>query len=80
MITVDTEHLPADIKAVPAYGTVEAIVKLAALSGCDSIETVYGNSYPAVHGHSSQLSFREHPYLGTTCVYEQFPRVSTYQK
>jgi hypothetical protein len=77
MIEVDTEHLPADVRAVPALGTIEAIVKLAAISGCDSIK-MSGN-YPIVQGHSSQLSFREHPYLGLTCVYQQFPRCPTYQ-
>jgi hypothetical protein len=74
----DTEHLPGDINAVPALGTIEAIVKLAAVSGCDSIKMV--NGYPHVHGYSSQLSFREHPYLGTVCVYQQFPRAMTYRK
>jgi hypothetical protein len=75
----DTEHLPVDVSAVPALGTVEAIVKLAAISGCDSVEISASNGYPVVHGYSSQLSFREHPHLGTICVYQQFPRAPTYR-
>jgi hypothetical protein len=74
----DTEHIPPDIYAVPAFGTIETLVKLAALAGCDVIEMV--NGLPLARGLSSQLGFREHPLLGTICVYQQFPPTSTYRR
>ena len=65
-----TDYLPSDVQAAPARATIRAIVELAILSGCDSVTIV--KDLPLARGRGSQLSFRDHPYLGTSAVYDQF--------
>lgn len=78
LIRCDTDCLPSDLQAAPALGTIEAVVKLAADAGCDSIEIVQG--LPLGRGHNVQLTFRDHPYLGLVAVFERFPLTGTYCK
>ena len=66
-----TDYLPADVLAAPARGSVRAIVELAALAGCDSVQLV--GDFPLVSGPGTQLSFREHPSLGRIAVFDQVP-------
>lgn len=66
-----TDYLPADVLAAPARGSVRAIVELAALAGCDSVQT--DGNYPLITGHGTQLSFRGHPSLGPVAVFDQVP-------
>ena len=70
LIYCQTDYLPSDVQAAPARASIRAIVELAALSGCDSIETV--KELPLARGIGLQLSFRDHPYLGLVAVYDQF--------
>ena len=70
LIYCQTDYLPSDVQAAPARASIRAIVELAALSGCDSIETV--KELPLARGLGLQLSFRDHPYLGLVAVYDQF--------
>ena len=65
-----TDYLPSDVQAAPARASIRAVVELAALSGCDSIQMV--ENFPLARGLSLQLSFRDHPYLGLVAVYDQF--------
>lgn len=65
-----TDYLPADVLAAPARASVGAIVQLAVLGGCDSVEIV--SDFPLVKGRGAQLSFREHPYLGCIAVFDQY--------
>ena len=69
-----TDYLPSDIQAAPAFATIEAIVNLACFAGCDTIEMV--NSFPRCSGPSSQLEVRVHPQLGTIASYDQFPSIT----
>ena len=65
-----TDYLPSDVQAAPARVSIRAVVELAVLSGCDSVKVV--NDLPLARGCGSQLSFRDHPYLGISAVYDQF--------
>ena len=70
-IPCQTHNLPSDIQAVPARATMRAIVELAVLGGCGSLNLdVQGN--PVAMGHGSQLSFRDHLSLGPIAVFDQF--------
>ena len=65
-----TDYLPSDVQAAPARASIRAVVELALLSGCDSVTVT--KDLPLVTGRGSQLSFRDHPYLGISAVYDQF--------
>ena len=65
-----TDYLPSDAQAAPACASVQAVIELAVLAGCDTLRFIHGR--PAAKGPASQLSFRDHPYLGLTAVYEQY--------
>jgi hypothetical protein len=70
MTRCQTDYLPSDVQAAPARASIRAIVELAVLSGCDSVKLV--KNLPIARGNGSQLSFREHPFLGTVAVFDQF--------
>ena len=74
----DTDYLPDDIRAPPAFGTIESIVLTAVFTDCDSLQLVKG--YPRARGNASQLTFRDHPVLGTVAEFSQFPLESTYPR
>ena len=65
-----TDYLPSDVHATPARATIRAVVEMAALSGCDSVQLV--NDLPLARGRGSQLSFRDHPFLGLVAAYDQY--------
>lgn len=65
-----TDYLPSDVQAAPARASIRAVVELAVLSGCDSVKLV--KDLPLARGKGSQLSFRDHPYLGLAAVFDQF--------
>ena len=67
-----TDYVPSDIQAAPAFATIEVIVNLAAFAGCKTIEMV--NDFPRCSGPASQLEIRTHPQLGTVAAYDQFPQ------
>ncbi|KAL9083781.1 MAG: hypothetical protein Q9165_008391, partial [Trypethelium subeluteriae] len=73
LIFCDTEYIPGDILAAPATGSVETIVTLAALAGCDEISFPENSVYPLARGPNLQLTFREHPQLGAIAVFQMFP-------
>lgn len=65
-----TDYLPSDIQAAPARATIQAVVELAVLTSCDSVTLI--RDLPLARGHGSQLSFRDHPYLGIVAVFDQY--------
>lgn len=65
-----TDYLPSDVQAAPARASIRAVVELAVLSGCDTVTVA--KDLPLARGRGSQLSFRDHPYLGISAVYDQF--------
>ena len=70
MTRCQTDYLPSDIQAAPARATIRAVVELAVLTSCDSVELV--KELPLARGPASQLSFRSHPYLGLVAVFDQY--------
>ena len=77
LVSCNTDYLPSDVQAAPAVGTIETIVTLAALAGCDDIEMV--DKYPVARGNNMQLSFIDHPSLGLVASFKLFPGLSTYR-
>jgi hypothetical protein len=71
------DYLPSDVQAVPAYGDVETICTLALLAGGRTISL--DGKYPRVTGPGLQLSFRDHPSLGTVAVFENYVKSSSYR-
>lgn len=49
LVSCNTDYLPSDVQAAPAVGTIETIVTLAALAGCDDIAVV--DKYPVARGN-----------------------------
>lgn len=80
LVHCDTEYFPDDIKAVPAMGTIETIVTIAAPSGCDTISLLSESKYPTVRGPNSQLVFRDHPQLGLIANFQRFPGPRTFHQ
>jgi len=68
--TLPNRFFPSDVQAAPARASIRAIVELAVLSGCDSVKLV--KDLPLARGNGSQLSFREHPFLGTVAAFDQY--------
>jgi hypothetical protein len=71
-----TDYLPSDIQAAPAVGTIETIVTLAAIAGCDSVDVIDG--FPVARSGNIQLSFREHPSFGPVANFQVFPGPKAY--
>ncbi|KAK7757651.1 hypothetical protein SLS62_000027 [Diatrype stigma] len=68
------DYLPSDLQAVPAYSEVGCAVALAAASGISSLKTDELSPYPLIIGNNFQLSFREHPLLGSVGVFSRYGR------
>ncbi|KAG4436892.1 hypothetical protein IFR05_007618 [Cadophora sp. M221] len=77
LVSCNTDYLPSDVQAAPAVGTIETIVTLAALAGCDDVEMV--DKYPVARGNNMQLSFIDHPSLGLVAAFKIFPGLSSYK-
>jgi hypothetical protein len=65
-----TDYLPADIQAAPAYATVESLVIMALLAGCDNIQPAEG--FLRATGSNVQLDFRPHANLGMVAAYQHY--------
>lgn len=76
-ILCETNYLPGDVAAAVAAGTIQSIITIAAFVGCDEIDQ--SNLLPEARGNNIQLSFREHPLLGTVAVAQEFPMRDTYR-
>lgn len=72
VLDCDVDYGPSDLSAAPAMGSVQAIVILAVWAGCDRL-TLDDNGYPVATGSFMQLSFRNHPQLGWSAVFDRFP-------
>jgi hypothetical protein len=77
-VEVDTDHLPSDVRAAPAWTTVRTAVLMAAVAGCESITTLPDSIYPTARGNYAKLRFREHPDLGTIAVFDQLQKTRGY--
>lgn len=75
-VSIDTDYPPSDLQAAPALGTIRAVVELVALADCDRIERV--DDYLMLRGANMQLSFRNHPALGTVAVCQSLLGIGTY--
>jgi len=75
-----TDNLPTDISAAPAAGSVSFLAHLAAISddGC-TIERLPKSRFVTVVGESSQLTFRDHPVLGSVALYETYRESPKYR-
>jgi hypothetical protein len=77
-VEIDTDHLPSDILAAPAWITVRMAVIMAALAGCDNVTMSEYSPYPIVSGKNAQLRFREHPDLGSIAVFDLLRKKRVY--
>ena len=66
-----TDYLPADIQAAPAIGTIETLITLAVVAGCETVDLIDG--FPVARSEYMQLSFREHPSLGPVAMVQKLP-------
>lgn len=80
LLDCDIDYGPSDLTAAPTIGTVECIVQLAAFAGCDSIRSDPDTGYVVAQGKNMQLSFRNHPQLGWTAIFQRFPGPSIYTR
>ncbi|KIX04728.1 uncharacterized protein Z518_05598 [Rhinocladiella mackenziei CBS 650.93] len=75
-----TDNLPTDISAAPAAGSVSFLAHLAAVADDDCIiERRPGSRFVTVIGKSSQLTFRDHPVLGSVAMYETYRESPKYR-
>jgi hypothetical protein len=65
-----TDYLPADIQAAPAYASVESLVIMALLAGCNKIQPAEG--FLRATGPNLQLDFRSHATLGIVAAYQHY--------
>ena len=65
-----TDYLPTDIQAAPAYASVESLVIMALLAGCDNIQPAEG--FLRATGPNVQLDFRSHATLGIVATYQHY--------
>lgn len=65
-----TDYLPADVQAAPAYSSVESLVIMALLAGCEKIQPAEG--FLRATGPYLQLEFRSHATLGIVAVYQHY--------
>lgn len=66
------DHLPQELSAAPAFGTVSMIATLAVIlskGNCDIVSDPE-SSYPMVQGVAFQLRIRTHPVLRAVAVFE----------
>lgn len=73
LMDCDVDYAPSDLTAAPATGSVETIVMLAVLAGCNFVGIDASSAYPIARGANMQLSFREHPQLGWTATFQKYP-------
>jgi hypothetical protein len=65
-----TDYLPTDVQAAPAYASVESLVIMALLAGCEKIQPAEG--FLRATGPNLQLEFRSHATLGIVAVYQHY--------
>ena len=66
----ETDYLPDDVQAAPAYATINDVVLLAMLAGCHILTGA--DEGPRARGPNMQLDFRTHPFLGVVAVYQHY--------
>ena len=65
-----TDYLPEDIQAAPAYASVESLVIMALLAGCENIQPA--ETFLRATGPNLQLEFRPHQTLGIVAAYQHY--------
>ena len=65
-----TDYLPTDVQAAPAYASVESLVIMALLAGCENIQPAEG--FLRATGPDLQLEFRSHQTLGIVAAYQHY--------
>lgn len=81
VVARQTDILPADISAAPAAGSVRFLAHLAAIA--DDICTIEQHPkgrFVTVIGQASQLTFRDHPVLGSVAMYETYRESPSYAR
>ncbi|KAF7539688.1 hypothetical protein G7054_g1979 [Neopestalotiopsis clavispora] len=63
------DYIPDDLRAVPAYADIHAIVVLAAVGGARSFEPETGSAYPLLIAPRFEIEFRQHPVLGRVAAF-----------
>jgi hypothetical protein len=63
------DYVPDDLRAVPAYTDIHAIVVLAAVGGVRSFEPEIGCSYPLLVAPRFEIEFQQHPVLGRVAAF-----------
>jgi hypothetical protein len=66
----ETDYLPDDVQAAPAYATINDVLLLAMLAGCHTVTEA--DEGPRARGPNIQLDFRTHPFLGVVAVYQHY--------
>ncbi|KAJ9639189.1 hypothetical protein H2204_003800 [Knufia peltigerae] len=81
VVARQTDILPADISAAPAAGSVRFLAHLAAIAddSC-TIEQHPKGRFVTVIGQASQLTFRDHPVLGSVAMYETYRESPSYSR
>ncbi|KAK5305338.1 hypothetical protein LTR99_002880 [Exophiala xenobiotica] len=80
LVARQTDSLPVDISAAPAAGSVRFLSHLAAIADDNCIvEQRPGSRFVTVVGKSSQLTFRDHPVLGSVAMYEIYRETPHYR-
>ncbi|KIW13255.1 hypothetical protein PV08_08442 [Exophiala spinifera] len=81
VVARQTDVLPADISAAPAAGSVRFLAHLAAVAdeNC-TIERHPNGRFVTVIGQASQLTFRDHPVLGSVAMYETYRESPSYAR
>jgi hypothetical protein len=65
-----TDYLPDDVQAAPASATVESLVIMALLAGCENVHRAEG--FLRLTGANIQLEFRSHQALGIVAGYQHY--------
>jgi hypothetical protein len=66
----ETDYLPDDVQAAPAYATINDVVLLAMLAGCHTLTEA--DEGLRARGPNIQLDFRTHDSLGVVAVYQHY--------
>lgn len=65
-----TDYLPTDVQAAPGYASVESLVIMALLAGCEKIQGSEG--FLRATGPNLQLEFQSHATLGVVATYQHY--------
>lgn len=65
------DHLPNDLRAVPAYADIHSIIALAAVSGVSCFEPEMGSAFPILIAEAIKIGFQQHPILGRVAAFSK---------